>query len=91
LVLPLTSVTRTEPSRAVCTTERLGSTASDIASPISALPRARVTCWKSAGLTAAWAAGAVVVTAIAAVAVVNMAAKNSRCHRRGDGDMLFLS
>jgi hypothetical protein len=45
LVLPAASVSRTVPLRAVCTTDRFGSTASDIGSPSSALPLARLTCW----------------------------------------------
>src|ERR1041384_3081928 len=53
LVLPAASVTRTVPLRAVCTTDRFGSTVSDIASPISAPPVARVTCWESAARGAA--------------------------------------
>jgi len=49
-VLPAASVRRSVPSRAVCSTDRSGSTASDIGSPVSATPLARVTCWKSAAL-----------------------------------------
>ncbi len=52
LVFPAASVRRSSPSREVCRTERSGRTASDMGSPTSASPLARVTCWKSSAATA---------------------------------------
>src|SRR5918993_1719739 len=63
VVLPAASVRRSVPLRAVCTTERSGRTASDMGSPTSATPLARVTCWKSVAVMGCTAAGAVVATA----------------------------
>jgi hypothetical protein len=87
-VVPFASVRRSVPLRAVCSTERSGSTAMLIGSPTSAAPMARVTFWKSeAAIGWATAAGAV-TTVVTAVAAISSAVDTAALQRDGAGRVL---
>ncbi len=75
VVVPLASVRRTVPLRAVCSTDRSASTASDIGSPTSATPRASWTCWKSAVLIGCAEAGVVLDKAAVRAAAIRSRAE----------------
>jgi hypothetical protein len=86
LVVPLTSVRRSVPLRAVCSTERSGRTASDIGSPTSLTPRASSICCQSAGLITVCASAVDAVNTTVAAAATNgttAPAHSQRCTRIG--------